>query len=62
MNIDHDTYMPTALIVGAAAQSGASVVIAADLDRFGVGYKAVGVACALLLPSGLIRSKPRRAY
>ncbi|WP_054816759.1 hypothetical protein [Nocardia arizonensis] len=54
LSIDADTYMPTALIVGTAAQTGAAVIIAPDLNHLGVTYKAISRACPILLPTGLM--------
>lgn len=57
VTVDESTYMPTAFVVGAAAESRASVIITPDLVHLGPGYKAVTLACGLLLPTGPIARK-----
>lgn len=54
LTIDHETFMPTTLIIGTAARSRAVVIITPDLNHFGHGYKAIPRACPVLLPTGLL--------
>ncbi|MBH0776286.1 hypothetical protein [Nocardia bovistercoris] len=54
VTLDDSTYMPTVFVVGAAAESRAGVIITPDLAHLGAGYKAVTLACGLLLPTGPI--------
>ncbi|WP_054813078.1 hypothetical protein [Nocardia arizonensis] len=61
LSIDFDTYMPTTLIVSAAAQARATVIITPDVDYLGIGYRAVPLACAVLAPTGLIGRRSERA-
>ncbi|MFJ1458069.1 hypothetical protein [Nocardia sp. N2S4-5] len=58
MTIDDSTFMPITCVITAAAEVGAEVVIAPDLAHFGTGYAAMTVACALLVPTGLIGRRP----
>ncbi|MBH0780520.1 hypothetical protein [Nocardia bovistercoris] len=54
LTIDADTYMPTTLIIGTAAQARAAAIITPDPNHLGVTYKTISRACPILLPTGLM--------